>query len=152
MPLGAVRPDDWNFPLLVHVLGAMLLVGALSVVIVLLLTAWRREGAGALVATRLAFRSLLLGALPAYVVMRVGAEWIASRENLSDSEAAWIGIGYVTSDAGALLLLISLVLTGAATRRAGRGGRALPRAASVLVSLMLAAYLVAVWAMTAKPS
>ena len=25
--LAAIRPDDWNFPLLLHVLGAMLLVG-----------------------------------------------------------------------------------------------------------------------------
>ena len=27
--LAAIRPDDWNFPLLLHVLGAMLLVGGL---------------------------------------------------------------------------------------------------------------------------
>jgi hypothetical protein len=26
--LAAVRPDSWNFPLFVHVLGAMILVGA----------------------------------------------------------------------------------------------------------------------------
>ena len=25
--LAAIRPDSWNFPLLVHVLGAMILVG-----------------------------------------------------------------------------------------------------------------------------
>ncbi len=27
--LAAVRPDSWNFPLFVHVLGAMILVGGL---------------------------------------------------------------------------------------------------------------------------
>ena len=26
--LAAIRPDDWNIPLFVHVLGAMVLVGA----------------------------------------------------------------------------------------------------------------------------
>ena len=26
--LATVRPDEWNFPLLVHVLGAMILFGA----------------------------------------------------------------------------------------------------------------------------
>ena len=25
--LAAIRPDSWNFPLLLHVLGAMILVG-----------------------------------------------------------------------------------------------------------------------------
>ena len=26
--VAAIRPDDWNFPLLLHILGAMILVGA----------------------------------------------------------------------------------------------------------------------------
>ena len=39
----AIRPDDWNFPLLVHVAGAMLLVGAL-VVTVFLTAASARTG------------------------------------------------------------------------------------------------------------
>ena len=48
----------------------------------------------------LAFRTLLIGAIPAYLVMRVGAEWIADKENLVDSDAAWISIGYGTRTAG----------------------------------------------------
>jgi hypothetical protein len=28
--LAVVRPDSWNFPLFLHVLGAMILVGGLS--------------------------------------------------------------------------------------------------------------------------
>jgi hypothetical protein len=77
--VAAIRTDAWNFPLLVHVLGAMLLVGALVLAGSALLFAWR-GGDASLV--RLGYRSLLLGALPAWVLMRVGAEWIASKEDL----------------------------------------------------------------------
>ena len=104
MMLGIVRPDSWNLPLLVHVTGAMLLVGALVVVLVLAVNGVRR-GDDAAALTRATFRPLLLGALPAYVVMRVGAQWIASEEAVDDE--AWVGIGYATSESGLLLMLVA---------------------------------------------
>ena len=71
--IAAVRPDSWNFPLLVHVLGAMILVGG------------RLTGASALAFARgdarflrLGYWALLLVALPGYIVMRIGAQWIYS--------------------------------------------------------------------------
>jgi hypothetical protein len=151
MTIAIVRPDDWNFPLLVHVAGAMLLVGSLVTVAALLLLAWRGSSPGL---PRLGFRTLLFAALPSYVLMRVGAEWINSKEDIPD-DVNWIGIGYVTADVGLLLLLISTILAGLAARRAGRGpggGGKLGRVATVLTLVVLAAYIVAVWAMTAKPS
>ena len=73
--VAAVRPDSWDFPLLVHVLGAMILVGGLSRGRELArLCAWRRQ------VLRLGYWSLLAVALPGWLVMRIGAEWIASRE------------------------------------------------------------------------
>lgn len=151
MTIALVRPDDWNFPLLVHVAGAMLLVGSLVTVAALLLLAWRGDSPGLI---RLGFRTLLIAALPSYVLMRVGAEWINSKENIPD-EADWIGIGYITADGGLVFLLISTILAGVAARRAGRkpgGGGTLGRVVTVLTLVVLAAYVVAVWAMTAKPS
>jgi uncharacterized membrane protein len=151
MMIALVRPDDWNFPLLVHVAGAMLLVGSLVTVAALLLLAWRGDSPGLI---RLGFRTLLIAALPSYVLMRVGAEWINSKENIPD-EADWIGIGYITADGGLLFLLISTILAGIAARRARRhpgGGGTLGRVVTVLTLVVLAAYVVAVWAMTAKPS
>ncbi len=48
--------------------------------------------------------------------MRVGAEWLYSKEfgDLPDDvdEPAWVGIGYITADVGALLFLIALDLRG----------------------------------------
>jgi uncharacterized membrane protein len=151
MTTALVRPDDWNFPLLVHVAGAMLLVGSLVTVAALLLLAWRGDSPGL---TRLGFRTLLIAALPSYLVMRVGAEWINSKEDIPD-DVGWISIGYITADAGLLLLLISTILAGLAARRAHRhpgGGGRLARVATVLTLVVLAAYVVAVWAMSAKPS
>jgi hypothetical protein len=140
-----VRPDSWNLPLLVHVAGAMTLVGALVVVAAVMGGALRR-GEDAAVLSRLAYRALLLGVLPSYIVMRVGAEWVLSEEAVGDP--TWVGIGYLTTDAGLLLILIA---TGLAwrTQRRGVGG---PASAVVVLSwVLLVAYAVAIWAMTAKP-
>jgi hypothetical protein len=150
--LAVIRPDSWFLPLFLHVLGAMVLVGALTLASVSLIAAWRTASPAL---TRLAYRSLFYGALPGYVVFRVGAEWIADKEGLTDSDLAWIGIGYGVSDVGALLLIIALVIGGISVRRMNRGvtvSAVSARIVTGLVSLLLIAYLVAVWAMTTKPT
>jgi len=79
---------------------------------------------------------------------------VASRENLDDADLAWISIGYIVTDAGAVILLLSLILGYLGVRRArseGGGGRGLFRALTVLSSILLVALLVAMWAMTTKP-
>jgi hypothetical protein len=150
--IAVIRPDAWNFPLLLHVLGAMLMVGSLTLAVSALALAWRDRSASLV---RLGQRALLLGALPAWVLMRAGAEWIASKEDLTDSNDAWIGIGFTTADAGILLLVIAIVLAAFAARRAARpegsSGGGLARAATVLVGLLVMGYLVTIWAMSAKP-
>jgi hypothetical protein len=146
-----IRPDSWSFPLLLHVVGAMLLVGSLVLCAIALLLALR-DGSGPLL--RLGWRSLLFGVIPSYVVMRVGAEWIVSKEHLSDSNDAWIGIGFGTADLGILLILVSTLLAGLAVRRLNRDGTiaaGLGRAATGLLGLLVLAYVVALWAMTTKP-
>jgi hypothetical protein len=150
--LGTVRPDDWNFPLFVHVLGAMVMVGALVLAATALVGAWRGNS---IAMVRLGFRSLLWAALPAWLVMRVGAEWIASKEDLTgDNAPSWVGIGFTTADLGILVLAIATVVAGLGVRRlrSSPDARAHPRVATVLVSALLLAYLVAIWAMTTKPT
>jgi hypothetical protein len=151
LPL-ALRPDAWDLALFVHVVGAMVLVGAALLAGVALAGGMRAAGSGqGATLTRFGFRTLLVGALPAFIVMRIGAEWIASKEDLEDP--AWIGVGYITSDGGAVLLIAGLITAGIAQRRAGRGEAAsgLTRAATILSLLLLAALLVALWAMSTKP-
>ena len=144
VPLAVIRPGEWNLPLFLHVLGAMLLVGTLLLAGLVL---FARRDAG------LGFRVLLVGVLPSYLLMRIAGEWIASEENFGENEPDWLTIGYVTADLGALLILVSLVLTGIAARRARttEGGGALTRVSGGIAYLLLAAYVVSVWAMTAKP-
>jgi len=148
----AIRPDEWNFPLLLHVLGAMLLVGGLVTAVTALLLGWRRDAASY---SRLGFWALLLIAFPAWWLMRIGAQWIYSKENFNeDDEPGWLGIGYLTADGGGLLLLVTIILTGIGVRRlrgGGEGPSALTRVGGVLAAVILLAYIVAVWAMTAKP-
>jgi quinol-cytochrome oxidoreductase complex cytochrome b subunit len=153
MSYAAVRPDSWNFPLFLHVLGATTLVGLLAVAVAVLIAA-ARAGDDRTAAVRLAFRTLLIGAIPAYLVMRIGAEWIADKEHLTDSDASWIGIGYSVADGGLLILIILNVLAGLAYRRARRGGQpvALLRWTTGLTLLLILAYGVALWAMATKPA
>ena len=150
MTLAAVRPDSWNLPLLLHVAGAMVLVGALAIVATALVMAWRGQDAAL---TRLAYRTLLWAAVPAYLVQRITAEWVASEEDAPD-DATWISIGYIVADTGLLLLVAATVLTGLAARRLRRDPAdrsPLARVAAVLTFLMIAGYAVSIWAMTTKP-
>ncbi|MDX6556685.1 MAG: hypothetical protein QOD86_2880 [Miltoncostaeaceae bacterium] len=152
LPL-VLRPDAWDLPLFVHVAGAMVLVGTALLAGVALAGGLRAAGSGqGATLTRFGFRTLLLGALPAFIVMRVGAEWIVSKEDIEDP--AWVGVGFITSDGGALLLIAGLITAGIAQKRMGRGDGAsgLTRAATILTLVLLAAMLVAVWAMSTKPT
>jgi hypothetical protein len=152
--LAIIRPDDWNIALFVHVLGAMVMVGSLALAAVYLFAA---RGDGSLEAIRVGFRSLLFAALPAFIVMRAGAQWIADKEGVTNSDAAWVGIGFMSSDFGALGIVIATVAAWLAVRRAGREdveggpGRGVAVAAW-LVALLIVLYVVAIWAMATKPT
>jgi len=149
--LAAIRPDDWNFPLLVHVLGATLLVGGLVAAVTALVLGWTRDSQ---FYVRFGFRMLLLVALPAWFLMRLGGEWIRSREGFTgDDDPSWLGIGYLTADLGGIVLLLSIILTGLGVRqlRGERQTSVLARIGSVTAVLVLLAYIVAVWAMSGKP-
>jgi hypothetical protein len=150
--LASVRPDEQNLPLFVHVLGATILVGGLLTSAGAI--AWARGDVRSL---RLGYWTLLAVALPGWIIMRVGAQWIYSEQGWDDlpdeiEEPDWLGIGYVVADAGGLLLLISLLVGGIGVYqlRAGKGSGLL-KATLVLSLILLAAYLVAAWAMSGKP-
>ena len=150
-----MRPDDVNVPLTLHVLGAGLLVGTLIAVATAILIGWRTTAEGDAVGlTRFGLRTLLLGVFPAYLLMRIGAQWTEAAEDLPEEieDATWLGIGYLTADIGALLILISMILSGIGLRKLrGGGGLGLGRAVGVIALILVAAYVVAVWAMAGKP-
>lgn len=149
--IAAIRPDSWNFPLFVHVLGAMVLVGGLVTGASSLAFA-RGEARG----LRRGYWSLLVLSLPGWIVMRVVAQWIYDKEGWDDlpddQQPDWLGIGFLVADLGLLILLVSLIVGGIAVYRLRSGkGAGLLKMTLVLALVLLAACLVAVWAMAGKP-
>jgi hypothetical protein len=138
-----------DFPLFVHVLGAMILVGGLL------------TGASALAFARsdtkfirLGYWTLVAVALPGLIVMRLGAQWIYTREGWDDvpDEPTWIMIGGITADIGGAIFVLSLIAGFIGVRRMnGGGGGGLLRATMWISVALLVAYVVAVWAMAGKP-
>jgi len=153
MILAAIRPDSWDFPLFLHVFGAMVLVGGLLACASALASA-----RGEVRLLRLGYWSLLAVSLPGWVLMRAGGEWIRSKEGWDDlpkgvDQPSWLDIGSVIADAGGLILLVSLIAGGVGVSRLRAGkGAGLLRVTLVLSVVLLAAYAVAVWAMSGKPS
>jgi hypothetical protein len=150
--LAVVRPDEQNIRLFIHVLGAMILVGGLLSAAGLLALS-----RGDVRYLRLGYWTLLAVALPGWIVMRIGAQLIYTEQGwdkLPDTidEPAWLGIGYLLADLGGLLLLVSLIVGGVGVYRLREGkGAGLLKATMVLSLVILAAYVVAVWAMAGKP-
>jgi hypothetical protein len=147
--LGVARPDEWDFPLFVHVLGAMILVGGLLAGASVLGFARGDERS-----LRFGYWTLLAVSTPGWVVMRIGAEWIYSEEDWDDvaDEPGWLETGAFIGDVSGPVLLISLILGGVGVYRLREGrGAGLLKATLVLSLVLLAAYVVAVWVMTGKP-
>jgi hypothetical protein len=143
--LALIRPDSWDFPLFVHVLGAIALFGGVGAVALLAFTALRHDAQAAML-RRTAFVTTLAVVWPSFVVMRIGGQWILSREGLDKDTPGWAGVGFAISDAGILVLALITLSGWLAPRRPG-AGKALA-GLSVLYAIALG---VAWFAMSAKP-
>jgi hypothetical protein len=150
--LAAIRPDDLNLLLFIHVLGAMVFVGALLLAGTVLAGAWND---GSAQRVRLGYRTLLIAVVPSYLVMRVFGQILESKDDYEAAEeSAWIGIGYGTTELGLLLIIASSVAAGVGSRKALRDGGPVGtsgKVATVLVWIMVVLFTIAIWAMTAKP-
>lgn len=141
--LAAIRPDSWHLPLFLHVLGATILVGAMASAALA-----ARASSSASIPRALAFRILVLVAIPSWLLMRLAGQWIDSKENVP-GDPTWLGIGFSVGDAGLVVLLLA---TGFAWWSAKRPAKSWPRLTTTGLSLLyLAALAVAWWAMSAKP-
>jgi hypothetical protein len=147
-----MRPDSISLALFVHVVGAVVLVGGLVTAAGAAIVGWKDEAADL---RRFSYWTLLAVALPGWIVMRVGAGWVESKEHLDNLKdtPAWLDIGYTTAEGGGLLLLIALILGGIGVRRSRTGGgTGLLKASSVIATILVAAYVITIWAMGGKPS
>ena len=153
--LAIMRSGTWEWALFFHVLGALVLIGSMAVVSAAALVAGRGDHPdGAVALRRLTFRTLLLFVLPSFVLLRATAEWVRTEDGFDD-EAGWIGVGYIVTDVGVIVLLALLFLGWRSARAAPRSEGRPPlsgRILSIVAPLYLVALLVALWAMTTKPA
>jgi hypothetical protein len=151
----AIRPDVQSFALLLHLVGATVVFGALLASATSLALA---RGETRLL--RLGYFSLLLVGLPGLILMRLAGEWLYRLQNWDElpeqfDEPAWLRIGFIVADWGGVLLLLALALGGVGVyrlRNDKRGGAGLLKATMVIALVLIVAYIVAVWAMTGKPN
>jgi hypothetical protein len=142
--LAIIRPDSWNFPLFLHVLGATVVTGATAAAFVLAISSRRWPWLRLVLA-----RTMVLAVFPAWVLMRLGGAWEDSRSSIGD-DSTWLGIGYIVGDAGFVLLIVAMILSAVGRRRPERGWPI--SAVAVITGVYLAALLVAMFVMTGKPS
>jgi uncharacterized cupredoxin-like copper-binding protein len=150
--LAAIRPAGQDLPVLLHIVGATLAFGAL-----LASASFIALARGQVRLLRLGYFSLLLVALPGWILMRLSGEWIYRKQGWSGlpnefKHAAWLRIGFIVADGGGILFLVALVLGGIGVYRLKSGKSAGLLKLTMVIALALAlAYVVAVWAMTGKP-
>jgi hypothetical protein len=152
--IAAIRPDDQSFALLLHLVGATVVFGALLTCATSLLLS---RGDTRLL--RLGYFSLLLVGLPGLVLLRLAGQWLYQLQSWDKlppqfDEPTWLSIGFIVADWGGILFLLALVLGGVGVYRLriGKGGALLLKATMVASLILIVAYVVAVWAMTGKPS
>jgi hypothetical protein len=142
--VGLVLP---NYRVFLHVLGAIMLSGGIGAVVVLAIATKRRPEHAALL-SRLAFRTLVLVVIPAWILMRVGAQQVADSE-YPGTTPGWVGVGFIVSEGVGAFILASGVIAFLSARRGGAGRLATTLA--VLAPIQLIALVVAWWAMTTRP-
>lgn len=131
--------------LFIHVLGAVVLFGGTAAVATVAWAGVRRPQHELL--SRATFRTLLALVIPAWIVMRIGAGWIESAEDV-DEDATWVGIGFIVAEPGLLLLLVA---TGFAFWWSRRPTSWQGWVVAALATIYVAALAVAWWAMATKP-
>ena len=163
-------PSSWNLPLLVHVTGAMILVGGMLAAATALISAHGDEKR-----LRLGYYSLLFVAFPGMILTKLGATLIWSKESPHSLIGAafphrddpnWIMIGGTVLDGGGGLLVLGLILGWFGLRRMdGREndflakvpvlkkmtGETLLKLTTIISVVLLAGYVAVIWAMGAKP-
>jgi len=145
--LAVLRPDSWDLPLFLHVLGATLTFGATATVAIVAFAGRPATSARALWLRGLAFKIGLIVLIPAWILLRLAAAWVDSKE-FPHHEPGWVGVGYPVTEGGLLLIVVMLVLGWFSRRKLeSRSASVVPWLATVYPIALGIAW----WTMTAKP-
>ncbi len=167
------RASDFNinFPLLVHITGATILVGGVLTAAIAFLLA-----RGDVRKLRLGFYSLLFVGLPGLILAKIGATAIWSKESTHSfigaafphsNDPRWVEIGGTALDGGGALLVLALILGWFGLKRLDGGqhdflakvpvvrnmsGATLIKGSTIISVVLLVGYVLAIWAMGTKPT
>jgi hypothetical protein len=143
MTVAILRPDSWDLPLFLHVLGAIALVGAVAATCTL--AAWSQRWP---FLRRITLLTMVLVVIPAWLLMWLPGQWVDSRSSIGDGKG-WLDVGFIVGDAGVVFVILACIFAWLGTRRPER--RWPGQAVAILAAIYLAALFVAMFAMSAKP-
>ena len=149
--LGTIRPDDWNWLLLGHLLGVAVLFGSLLIVAVASALTRGLGGPDSLSVRRVILLTITFGAWPAFLVTIGLGHALQGKE---DVHATWIDVSAPLSEIAGFVGLGLLTYFGnVAVRRARAGGDATTAVSlSAMIAPLLLLVLVGVlFLMSAKP-
>jgi hypothetical protein len=155
--LADLRPNNFNFALFIHVLGATILVGG-----VLTAASAFAFARGSVRQLRFGWFVLLFVALPGLALAKLGATAIWNKESAHSfigsafphsDDPRWIEIGGTALDGGGVGLVLALILgwIGLRRMREGKGGEGYLKLTMLISFALLAGYFLAIWAMAGKP-
>jgi hypothetical protein len=152
--IAAIRPDNWNWLLLFHLLSAFTLVAGVITVVLVSLAASRKAWPAQVPLLRaIAFRTNLLVVLPGFILVHLFGDLLANRE-YKHSDPDWLGASYGITD-GALIVggvVLTLLQFWVLRRtRAGQLGGWQAQLASYLPAVILAALVSVIVLMAGKP-
>ena len=151
------RPADWNWLLMFHVISALLLVSAALVVTTASLYALRRTTTpeATLLLRRLALRTNLFFAIPAFLAVHIFGQVLADREFPKGTESpGWLDTGFLLTDVfGVVAIIILSLLQWWVLRRARSGSLKgwQARIATWLSPVVFTLLLVVLFLMAGKP-
>jgi hypothetical protein len=152
--LAAIRPNEWNWYLLFHLLSAFALVGGVLTVVTVSLAAARRAWPEQIPLLRaIAFRTNLVVVLPAFVGVHVFGDLLANRE-YKGPDPDWLSIAFTLTDVDLILggVLLTLVQLWVLRRvRGGQTGGWPAQVATYLPVLVLAVLVAVIVLMAGKP-
>jgi uncharacterized cupredoxin-like copper-binding protein len=152
--LAAIRPAGQDLPVFLHIVGATIVFGGL-----LASAASLALARGQTRLLRLGYFSLLFVCLPGMALMWGAGEWAYHKQgwqhlpsNLRNPD--WLTIGFVVGDYGGLFFIAALIVGGVGIMRLrnGKSDGGLLKVTLGMALLLALAYVVAVWAMTGKPT
>jgi len=152
--IAVVRPDDWNWLLLFHLLAAFTLVGGVITVVLVSLAAGRKAWPDQVPLLRaIAFRTNLVVVLPAFIAVHVFGDILAGRQ-YEHGDPDWLSASFAITDIALIVggVLLTLLQFWVLRRtRAGRTGGWPAGLATYLPAVILAALTAVIVLMTGKP-